>query len=108
MQQDYFEARQGGRSAQGREGGQGQAEEGLLVLGGFVLLFMFLQRLLDDSRRTLFDIVIQFSIQIDCYGWHGRDIATWPYKHCCSRTYIMQYICSGTTIFIYMHVLYIV
>jgi hypothetical protein len=25
---------------------------------------------LDDGRRTMFDIVIQFSIQIDSYGWH--------------------------------------
>jgi hypothetical protein len=43
---------------------------GLLLLGSFFFLFAFPQCFLDDGRRTMFDIVIQFSIQIDSYGWH--------------------------------------
>ena len=51
---------------------RGQAWVGLLVLGSLFAFLQVRQGFLDDSGRTLFDIVIQFRIQIDGYGWHLR------------------------------------
>ena len=52
------------------KGRAGASQAGLLVLRDILSFFHFFQCFLDDGRGTLFDIVIQFSIQINCYGWH--------------------------------------